>query len=330
MHGLFWLTANLAERAPVLIAVDDAHWADQMSLRFALYLGRRVDDLAVVLLIVTRPISEQVDNELLVELSALPGATRLRPAPLTEPDVGRLIEHHRLPDADEQFVTACYRATGGNPFLLGELLAGLVAEGVSGAAGDAARVEGFAPEGIVRWLLARLGALGEDAGRLAAAFSVLGAVSLADAAALANIEPSAAAAAADELVGAHILVPGRAYEFAHPVLQAAVYDGLGPARRAEAHARAARLTSASGGSVRRVAAHLLSSDPGHDDWVIDVLRAAAHEAGASGAPAAAVGYLERALAETQAAEACRAAARARRGTAAGRTPGGNRAVATSP
>ena len=121
MHGLFWLTANLAERAPVLIAVDDAHWADQMSLRFALYLGRRVDDLAVVLLIVTRPISEQVDNELLVELSALPGATRLRPAPLTEPDVGRLIEHHRLPDADEQFVTACYRATGGNPFLLEEL-----------------------------------------------------------------------------------------------------------------------------------------------------------------------------------------------------------------
>ena len=299
MHGLFWLTANVSERAPVLIAVDDAHWADAMSLRFALYLGRRVDDLHLVLLIVTRPISEQVDNEPLMELSTLPGATRLRPGPLTKADVGRLIEHNRLHDADHQFVTACYRATGGNPFLLDELLAGLVADGVSGSAGDAPRVEGFAPEGIVRWVLARLGALGEDAQRLADAFAVLGAVSLADAAALAEVESPAAVAAADELVRAHILVAGRGYEFVHPVLQAAVYDGLGPVRRAEAHARAARLTSASGGSVRRVAAHLLASAPGHDGWVVDVLRDAARDAGASGAPTSAVDYLERALAEAQ-------------------------------
>jgi DNA-binding CsgD family transcriptional regulator len=302
MHGLFWLTANLAERAPILLAVDDGHWVDAMSLRFALYLGRRVDDLRVVLLIVTRPISEQADNELLAELGALPGATRVRPEPLTEVDVGRLIEHNRLHDADQRFVTACYRATGGNPFLLEELLAGLVAEGVSGSAADAPRVEGFAPEGIVRWVLARLGALGEDARALVDAFAVLGTVSLADAAALATVESAAAAAAADELVRAHVLVPGRGYEFVHPVLQAAVYDGLGPASRAELHARAARLTSVGGGSMRRVAAHLLASDPGHDDWVIGVLSAAAREAGASGAPTSAVGYLERALAEASAPE----------------------------
>ncbi len=306
MHGLFWLTANLAERAPLLITVDDAHWADAMSLRFALYLGRRVDDLPVVLLIVTRPISEQGGNELLIELSALPGAAQLRPGPLTEADVRGLIEGSQLLDVDERFVTACYRATGGNPFLLGELLAGLVADGVSGSAGDALRVEGFAPEEIVRWVLARLGALGEEAQQLAAAFAVLGDVSLVDAATLANVGPSAAAAAADELVGAHILAPGRGYEFVHPVLQAAVYDGLGPARRAQAHARAARLTSAAGGSGRRVAAHLVLSDPGHDGWVIDVLRDAAREASASGAPTSAVGYLERALAEAPPPETCAA------------------------
>ena len=99
------------------------------------------------------------------------------------------------------------------------------------------------------------------------------------------------------LFRSHILVPGRGYEFVHPVLQAAVYDGLGPASRAEAHARAARLASAGGGSLRLVAAHLLASDPGHDGWVIDVLGSAAREAAASGAPTSAVGYLERALAE---------------------------------
>jgi DNA-binding CsgD family transcriptional regulator len=302
MHGLFWLTANLAERSPVLIAVDDAHWADAMSLRFALYLARRIEDLPVALMIVTRAGTEQADNELLIELGALPGVTRLRPGPLSEAEVGRLIEQNRLIGADQEFVSACYRATGGNPFLLEELLGGLVADGASGSAADAARVESFAPEGIVRWVLARLAGLGDDAQRIAAAFAVLGTVSLTDAAALAGVEPSASAAAVDELVGAHILVPGRGYEFVHPILQAAVYDGLGQASRAEAHARAARLTSASGGPVRRVAAHLAASDPGDDEWVIDVLRDAAREAGASGAPGSAVAYLERALAERQAPE----------------------------
>jgi DNA-binding CsgD family transcriptional regulator len=298
MHGLFWLTANLAERSPLLVVVDDAHFGDEMSLRFALYLGRRVDDLPVVLLIVTRPIAEQSDNELLIQLGSLPGVTRLRPAALSEFDVARLIEQNRLYDADGQFVTACYRATGGNPFLLEELIASLVADGVSGSASDAARVAGFAPEGIVRWVQARLAALGEDAQRLAAAFAVLGGAPLSDAAELANVAPSEATAAADELVGAHILAAGRGYEFVHPILQAAVYDGLGPARRAEAHALAAGLSRGRGAPPRRVAAHLLESDPGHDDWVVEILRAAAREANASGAPVSAGSYLERALAET--------------------------------
>jgi DNA-binding CsgD family transcriptional regulator/tetratricopeptide (TPR) repeat protein len=298
MHGLFWLTANIAEQAPVLVAIDDAHWSDAMSLRFALYLARRVHDLPVLLLLVTRPISEQPDADLLIQLSTLPDVTRLHPVSLNEADVGRLIEQNRLYDPNEEFVTACYRATGGNPFLLGELVAGLVAEGASGSAGDAPRVAGFAPEGIVRWVLARLAALGDDAQRLAGAFAVLGGVPLADAAALAKLGPSTAAAAADELVGAHILAAGHGYEFVHPILQAAVYDGLGPASRAQAHALAARLSSARGAPLARVAAHLLSCDPSGNSWVVDILRAAAREAGASGAPASAISYLERGLAET--------------------------------
>ena len=54
MHGLYWLTADLAERAPLLVAVDDAHWADEMSLRFVLYLARRVADMPVLVLVAAR------------------------------------------------------------------------------------------------------------------------------------------------------------------------------------------------------------------------------------------------------------------------------------
>jgi hypothetical protein len=40
VHGLYWLAANLAAQRPLLIAVDDAHWADEPSLRWLAYLAR--------------------------------------------------------------------------------------------------------------------------------------------------------------------------------------------------------------------------------------------------------------------------------------------------
>ena len=42
LHGLYWLTVNLAERRPVLIAVDDTHWADEASLRWLAHLAPRL------------------------------------------------------------------------------------------------------------------------------------------------------------------------------------------------------------------------------------------------------------------------------------------------
>ena len=300
MHGLYWLTANLSELAPLVLVVDDAHWADAMSLRFVLYLARRVADLPVFLLVAARPIAAHGDAGLLAQLAGLAGVVWLRPAPLSEREVRRLVRDGGLPDAEEKFIGACHRASGGNPFLLSELLAELDAEGASGTAGDAARVADFAPAGIVRWILPRLAALGEDAQRLAFAFAVLGVgAALSDAAVLTGLELSAAAAAADALIGAHILTGERPHEFVHPLLRSAVYDALSPARRAEAHARAAHLTAERGAPLARVAAHLLVSEPGRDGWAVHVLRAAAREASSSGAPESAASYVERALEETQ-------------------------------
>ena len=46
LHGLFWLAANLAARRPLVVAVDDAHWADPPSLRWLTHLARRLDGLS--------------------------------------------------------------------------------------------------------------------------------------------------------------------------------------------------------------------------------------------------------------------------------------------
>jgi predicted ATPase len=206
MHGLYWLTADLAERAPLLLAADDARWSDAMSLRFLLYLARRLEDVPAVVLVAARSPVEQSGSPLLVQMSALPGLELLRPAPLDEPHVARVIRARGLRQADAAFVAACYQASRGNPFLLGELLASLIAEGASGSTQDADRVATLTPEGVVRWVLARLRALGEEAERLAWALAVLGEdATLSDAVALAGVDGSDASGAADALIRGQIL-----------------------------------------------------------------------------------------------------------------------------
>ena len=299
MHGLYWLTLGLAERAPLLVAVDDAQWADAVSLAFVCYLARRVQDAPVLVLVTARSVVGAGRDEPVAQLRALPGLTVLRPAPLSEPAVAQLIGQSGLRGAHEDFVRACHHASGGNPFLLGELLDALRTEGARGSAADAERVARIAPHSITRAVLGRLIELGRDAERLAGAFAVLGAgAPLSDAVTLAQVEASAVAAAVDAFIAAHILTAERPYEFVHPLVQAAIYEALPPARRADAHARAARLRALGGASVGRVAAHLLGADPAQDGWAIETLRAAARDASANGAPSSAASYLQRALRET--------------------------------
>jgi len=51
LHGLYWLAANLSAVRPLLLAVDDAHWADEPSLRWLAYLVPRLEGPRVALLV---------------------------------------------------------------------------------------------------------------------------------------------------------------------------------------------------------------------------------------------------------------------------------------
>ena len=55
LHGLYWLCANLATEQPLLLAVDDAQWADEASLRFLGVLARRLDTLPALVVLAQRP-----------------------------------------------------------------------------------------------------------------------------------------------------------------------------------------------------------------------------------------------------------------------------------
>src|SRR5438067_8502154 len=150
VHGLYWLTANLAETGPVMIAVDDAHWADPSSLRFLSYLGARCEELPVLVVATVRAGELTAAQELLSSLRGDPRTTVIEPHSLSEEAVTTLIRQALGERADPRFCSACAQASAGNPFLLQELLAELEAERVEPVAASAARVEGVRPDSVSR------------------------------------------------------------------------------------------------------------------------------------------------------------------------------------
>ena len=292
-HGLYWLAANLAARRPLVIAVDDAHWADAPSLRWLAHLAARIDGLPIALLLAVR--SGPDEPGIIDELRACPQCALLPLRPLGGEATAALVRERLGGGADAELCRACHDRTGGNPFLLEALTAELRGPG----SGDPlARVENLAPEPVTRAVLRRVNQLGEGAGRLTRALAVLGGPApVRHAAALAGQDIPDAARLADGLRAADVLAPGSVLEFAHPIVRAAVYESIPAGERALAHAQAACLLERDGADTERVALHLLHSEPGGSPQVVALLRAAAQAASGRGAPGPAAGYLRRALDE---------------------------------
>jgi DNA-binding NarL/FixJ family response regulator len=298
LHGLFWLVSNLAEHAPLMLVVDDTHWADHPSLQFLTYLARRRTGLALLLIVAMRPHEAGIHEDLISALSADPAADRLTPAPLSETAVGRLVGDGLGRVAAPEFIAACHAATVGNPFLVGELIAALSADQLAPSADNAGHVSQIGPRTVSRTVLTRVSRLGDAAGTLTEAVAVLGGrAELRHAGPLAGLEPDAAARASDALDQIGVLRGSRPLQFAHPLVYAAVYEAVPPGRRSMLHTAAARLLAAEGDTADRIGLHLLNAEPAGERWVVEALREAAAAASATGAPEQAMGYLRRALAE---------------------------------
>jgi len=297
VHGLYWLCANLGRRSPLLLCIDDVHWADQASLRFLYYLGRRLEELPIAVVAAARPAQSADGSPLLAALAADPSAEVFVLAPLSVQAVAELVRLGLGAEVEPAFAGACHEVTGGVPFLVRELVRAIAEQGIKPTAAASSRVAALAPRTVARSVVQRLSRLSAAARELAPAAAVLGEAELRLAAGLAGVNPGAAATAADELAAAGILEQGRPLRFVHPIVRAAVEADLPPGGRAGLHAAAARRLADEGASAHRVAAHLLATDPAGDDWVADSLSSAARAAIANGAPDSAVAYLRRALAE---------------------------------
>ena len=294
-HGLFWLTVNLASERPLVLFVDDAHWADGPSLRWLAYLSRRLDGLPVVLALAQRSGEAGPAQTLLEALVDEASPEVIEPPALSERAIAVLLRDRLRQEPDEAFVAACSAATGGNPFLISELAGSLAAERIVPTAEQAGRIRAAGPRAVREDVLRRLVRLGAPAEALAHAVAVLGTdVELRSAAALAGLDRAAAAQAADQLGAAGVLSPGRPIDFVHPIVRHAVYESLPAAARAESHRRAARMLADEDAPIGEIAGHLLHCEPAGDHWVVAKLRQAADAALRSGAADVAVTLLRRA------------------------------------
>lgn len=298
LHGLYWLVANLAARRPVLILVDDLHWADVSSVRWLLYFAKRLDGLALALVLAARPSEPGAPSDLLNALAADPGIELLHPGGLSTEAIDRLAKGVFGRAAEPGFAVACHSATGGNPFLVSEALDELGRAGLAPTVDHVDEVKRLGARGVQRALAARLGSLGAAAAALAGAVAVLGdGTELSLAARLAGLGEPEASGVADALAAVGILDRGRPLAFVHPLVRASVSSELSEAKRGEGHARAAELLVEAGAPPDRIAVHLLACEPRGDPRVAATLREAARGARARGASEVAANYLRRALRE---------------------------------
>ena len=294
------LFVNVSRRRPLLVILEDVHWADTPTLLLLRHLSRAAADARMLLVATFRDLEPDMPAELsaaLVDLRRSEGVVPLRLTGLSSAEIAELVERAAGGDLGPDLpgvARAIHDLTEGNAFLVIELWRELVECGALVVAGGHARLlrapaELGSPEAVrevVTQRLARLGAATTSVLELAA---VLG--SEFDLAVLARglqIDEPELLASIDRAVrgGMVVAVPERPLEFrfAHELVRRALYDHLSAARRAELHLCAGEAIEAvsprpSARTLADLAHHFTAAAPlGVGDRAIEYNLRAAHAA----------------------------------------------------
>jgi DNA-binding CsgD family transcriptional regulator len=293
-YGCQWLIAWLAERDPLLLAFDDAHWADEASLRVLLDVQAELSVQRVAMVVASRPVENPGIQRLLAAMAAHPDCEVLTPGALSRAAVEEVVTERLGRPAEADFVDDCLKVTRGNAFYLTELL-----RPFQGDSSPDRRT--FVEDGTLslrRTVSWRLGELGPDATALAHAAAVLGdGCALRHAAELARLDEAVAVLEAARLEVASVFAHGDPVEFLHPLLRAAVEAELPDVLAGELHGRAARILWYTGEDAGSVAQHLVASPGSGDAAVSAYLYEQGQGALEAGSVAVARSLLQRALDE---------------------------------
>ncbi|MGH2856792.1 MAG: AAA family ATPase, partial [Solirubrobacteraceae bacterium] len=244
IHRLFALIQELAvqrerdSQAGLAILVDDAHSADPPSLELLVYVAARIADLPIALIASARDGASAPDNRGLEALRDAVATVSIETTDLSIEATMTMVTR-TLPGAERDVCDACADATGGNPFLLAELLdeAKRLGLDVRDGAGEIAQL---CPPTVVSRVRARLAELPHDAITLVHALAAIGSpATIEQAAVIAELDEAVAARAADALAAAGLVGPGVPLALACPLLGTAVRSGFAPVERQRLERRAA-------------------------------------------------------------------------------------------
>ena len=205
-------------RRPLVVVLDDVHWADEPSLLVLRHLAGRAPDAPLLLIAALRePEPGAAAARALAGLERAPACEGLQLRGLGPADVGRQLDALGATGAG---VAEVHDATGGNPFFVREVARAVV---------DGTWQPGWASRSVRDAGAARVERLGPDARRLVEAGAVVGRrFPLAVAAGMVGADVQDCLAAADEAVASGLLVQIGAGElrFAHALTRDAVRAGI--------------------------------------------------------------------------------------------------------
>ena len=290
-----YLRSRAAQR-PLVVVLDDLHWADVSSLRLLVFLARQLHDAAALVIGTYRDVEVTAGDHparpLLAELAGQ--AELIRLTGLAADEVGQLIEKVCGEHPPTALIQAVHDRTAGNPFFAQQIARLLAAQGVPL---ERAQVTGV-PPAVGDVLARRLARLPGKVVDLLAVASVVGRrFPIATVAASAGVPAEAALQLLDGAVRAAVLEhdePGR-LRFSHDLFRDVLYDGLSAARRSALHLTVAELLERHTAAAE-IACHRSVAWPlGDRDRAITALTRAAREATARTAFDEAAAWLRRAL-----------------------------------
>ena len=294
-EALLQVLTALAARRPVLLALEDLHWADRSTRDFLTFLARtlRHGNVTVVASFRTDDLHRRHPlRPLLAELNRLPHVRRIELAPFDRAELAELLDGVVGAPVDLQLVDRIHARSEGNAFFAEELI----------RAGAASTHRSRLPDQLTDILLGRVEDLG-DSGRLAVRVAAVAGRRVPHEEMLAAADSPTLEDGLRQAVEAGLLTTdGDTYDFRHALYQEAVYGDLLPGERVRLHARFAELLTVTDDAGRRRAApgragelahHLLA---GHDlPGALQALINAATSAENMAAPGEALRHLEQAL-----------------------------------
>lgn len=228
-------------RGTAMIGVDDINWADPMSLGFLRFVARRRRTASMHLVLTMRTTQNGMVSAANGALALSQVSRRFVMQPLSVEASRAMIDEHAGAHCATSVVAAAHRLTGGNPFLLAQLVAtldqiGVVADDLAGA-----DVEHLHSPVVAQWVMTRTTGLPDGARDLVEVASVLGTADHRVVAAVAGRTSEEVGRLADSLTDIGVFGWGRLIEFAHPFERQSVLAEIEPTRRARLHAEAARV-----------------------------------------------------------------------------------------